>query len=322
MIELLKAKGFELSKNTQLTSLTGGVSCDIFLVQDGENCFVVKQALAKLKVKQDWFADTNRNMYEQRYLQYLNTILPQCAPKVIAAFEHDNLFVMEYLGNQHQDWKKRLLQKEFCSQTAHLIGYALGVIHQKSWLDPIAKDQFDSDDNFKELRLAPYFETLADSYPEQRPAISALCQKIAGRKLCLVHGDFSPKNILVKKGDVKIIDCEVAWFGDPAFDVAFMLHHLFLKYFHFNDPALLKLSRTFINAYQSALTPVYLTDVPFDHIANITALLMLARIDGKSPVEYLSQQEKKQVRKFALTLFAQKITTYHELEKEIQQHEN
>ena len=199
MIELLKSKGFELSENTKVTSLSGGVSCDICLVEDGTENFVVKQALAKLKVKQDWFAETNRNMYEQRYLQYLNRILPKYAPKVIASFEHDNLFVMEYLGNNYRDWKKCLLNKEFNEQTAELIGDALGLIHKKSWNDPVIAQQFDSGENFKQLRIAPYFETLVEIYPEISADILNLCEKIQQKKQCLVHGDFSPKNILVRK---------------------------------------------------------------------------------------------------------------------------
>ena len=322
MIELLKSKGFELSENTQLTSLTGGVSCDIFLVQDGENSFVVKQALAKLKVKQDWFADTNRNMYEQRYLKYINHYLPEFAPKVIASYEHDNLFVMEYLGDQHSDWKQCLLKNEFDQSTAQLIGHALGLIHKKSWLDPYAKEQFDSDVNFSQLRLAPYFETLTTSYPEHEQNILRLCEQILQQKTCLVHGDFSPKNILVKQDDIKIIDCEVAWFGDPAFDIAFLLHHLFLKYFHMKNTELLVLAKIFYNAYSTTLGKEYLQQISFGHIAKITSLLMLARIDGKSPVEYLTNETQNIVRTKALALFSKNFTSYEELQKEIETNEN
>lgn len=317
MIELLKSKGFELSDNTTITSLSGGVSCDIALVQDGSKSYVVKQALAKLKVKQDWFADTNRNMYEQRYLKYLNTILPDYAPKVLASFENENLFVMEYLGDQYRDWKQDLLQRKFDLQTAELIGKALGLIHKHSWLDPAVAEQFNSDENFQQLRLSPYFMTLVDIYPEHSKAILALCNQIQQNKLCLVHGDFSPKNILVKPGDIKIIDCEVAWFGDPAFDIAFMLHHLFIKYFHFNQTALLDLSNEFLDAYKVALGTELFNQISFAHIVKITALLMIARVDGKSPVEYLSEIDSQRIKAKALTIFTKQITTYTDLQEEI-----
>ena len=322
MIELLRSKGFELSDNAQLTSLSGGVSCDIFLVQDGTESFVVKQALAKLKVKQDWFADTNRNMYEQRYLQYINNILPEYAPKVIASFEHDNLFVMEYLGDDYSDWKKCLLNKEFNKQTAELIGKALGLIHQKSWQDPLAAEQFDSGENFKQLRISPYFETLVDIYPEHSQAILALCEKIQQNKYCLVHGDFSPKNILVKQGSIKIIDCEVAWFGDPSFDIAFMLHHLFIKYIHFENDAFLELSQLFFNAYKAALGDKLFDQIEIEHLEQTTLLLMIARIDSKSPVEYLTEDTRNKVRQKALTLFSKTISSYEELQEGIKTNEN
>jgi 5-methylthioribose kinase len=317
MIELLKSKGFELSDNVQLTSLSGGVSCDICLVQDGTESFVVKQALAKLKVKQDWFADTNRNMYEQRYLKYINDIVPAYAPKVIASFENDNLFVMEYLGNDYSDWKQCLLKEEFDDNAAKLIGHALGLIHKNSWHDPLAAEQFDSSENFKQLRISPYFETLVDIYPEHSSAIKTLCEKILHNKHCLVHGDFSPKNILVKQGNIKIIDCEVAWYGDPSFDIAFMLHHLFIKHIHFNNDALLALSETFFNAYKTSLGDELFEKISFEHLAQTTLLLMIARIDSKSPVEYLTEETRCKVRNIALTLFNKKITSYDELEKGI-----
>ena len=317
MIELLKSKGFELSDNTTLTSLSGGVSCDIGLVQDGSQSYVVKQALAKLKVKQDWFADTNRNMYEQRYLKYLNTILPDYAPKVLASFENENLFVMEYLGDQYCDWKQDLMQEKFDIKAAELIGKALGLIHKHSWLDPIVAQQFDSDENFNQLRLSPYFMTLVDIYPEHSTAILALCKQIQQNKYCLVHGDFSPKNILVKQGDIKIIDCEVAWFGDPAFDIAFMLHHLLIKFFHFKKMDLLALSSAFLQAYQTALGDELFNKIAIEHVVKITSLLMIARIDGKSPVEYLSDADRQIVRTKSLALFTKNITNYTDLQKEI-----
>lgn len=322
MIELLKSKGFELSDNTKITSLSGGVSCDICLIQDGSKSFVVKQALAKLKVKQDWFADTNRNMYEQLYLQYLNKILPEYAPKVIASFEHDNLFVMEYLGDDYNDWKHCLLNKEFDHQSAELIGQALGLIHQKSWHDPLVEKQFDSSKNFKQLRISPYFETLVNIYPEHSQEILTLCEKILQNKHSLIHGDFSPKNILVKKGHIKIIDCEVAWYGDPSFDIAFMLHHLFIKYIHFNDESFLALSETFFNAYKASLGIDLINQISIEHLAKTTLLLMLARIDSKSPVEYLSEKSRSNVRDIALTLFNKKITSYKELQEGLKNNEN
>ena len=48
-------------------------------------------------------------------------------------------------------------------------------------------------------------------------------------KRALVHGDVSPKNILVGPRGPVFLDAECAWYGDPAFDLAFCLNHLLLK---------------------------------------------------------------------------------------------
>lgn len=200
--------------------------------------------------------------------------------------------------------------------------HALGLIHQKSWQDAQVAKQFDSGGNFKQLRIEPYFESLVDIYPEISTEILQLCEKIQQNKQCLVHGDFSPKNILVKQGHIKIIDCEVAWYGDPSFDIAFILHHLFIKHLHFKDDALLELSERFFNAYKTALGDELFKQISIAHVAKTTALLMIARIDGKSPVEYLTPETRNKVRQTALTLFNKKITSYDELAKGIKNNEH
>ncbi|RKF13704.1 aminoglycoside phosphotransferase family protein [Alginatibacterium sediminis] len=308
MLDLLKEKGFQLANDVQLTPLTGGVSCDIHLVESGADTFVVKRALAKLKVKQDWYANTNRNCYEQRYLQYVGEHLPEIVPKVIAAYEHDNFFVMEFLSGDFRDWKKWLLERQVDNKIAALIGKSLAQIHALSWDDPKARALFDSDVNFHELRLSPYFEAMFERHPQLKLVLKDLCDSIAKNKQCLVHGDFSPKNILVDGQQIKIVDCEVAWYGDPAFDIAFMLHHLLLKSYAFKDASFIEAARVFYQSYVDQLGQKKLATISPSHLCLITQMLMLARIDGKSPVEYLDPQSTNLLRQNILQMLSEKVS--------------
>lgn len=304
VLELLKKRQLLTTDDATLTPLTGGVSCEIYLVEDGDRRFVVKRALSKLKVKQDWFANTNRNRYEQQYLSYVGALFPQWVPKVLAAFPKDEFFTMEFLPGEYRDWKKRLLAGERKVETAATIGKALGAIHRVSWHDLNAMRQFDSDENFEDLRLSPYFVSLVPLYPQLRPQIEQMCQRIRSNKHCLVHGDFSPKNILVAEQDIKIVDCEVAWFGDPCFDIAFALHHLLLKRCHLGDSSLTDMAVAFYDSYRQELGESPLTAIDEQHLMEVTLFMMLARLDGKSPVEYLSDTEKTEIRERVMIALA------------------
>ena len=152
IIDLLRQHNVLKEDQAIATPLTGGVSCEIFLIEDGDKKYVAKRALSKLKVEQDWFADTSRNIYEQRYLIYVGQQFPNWVPNILQSFEEDNLFLMEYFPSRFKDWKKDLMQGELDSTVAHTLGNALGSIHKMSWKDDYARSQFDSDKNFYELR--------------------------------------------------------------------------------------------------------------------------------------------------------------------------
>lgn len=297
---LLQKHGLLTSDEVTLTPLSGGVSSDIFLVEDGEKKFVIKQALATLRVADEWHANISRNMYEQRYIRYVGKRFPQWTPKLLASFEQDNLFAMEFLAGDYLDWKKALLRQKCSGSIANTVGEALGAIHHCSWGCEEAEQRFDSVQNFQELRLSPYFESLIPKHPELEQDILSLCQRIRSTKTCLVHGDYSPKNILVSQHDIKIIDCEVAWYEDPVFDLAFMINHLVIKSIHFQNPEFVELAKIFYQAYRNALRAEMLSDIDPEHLCKTISYLMLARVDGKSPVEYLDKTGKDEVRRHAL----------------------
>ncbi|MEF8856196.1 MAG: phosphotransferase, partial [Haloplanus sp.] len=115
----------------------------------------------------------------------------------------------------------------------------------------------------------------------------------------LVHGDYSPKNVLVDRSDDPvpwILDFEVAHWGDPAFDAAFMLNHLFIKsiYNHDRHAAYADAADRFWTAYDRAAE----WDIERETVAEL-AVLMLARVDGKSPVEYVDRAVAEALRRVA-----------------------
>lgn len=287
----------------RLVPLRGGVSSDIFRVEDGDRVFAVKRALDKLKVSADWFADTSRNAYEQAYIREVAGFRPDAVPGLLRADPADGYFCMEYLDG-FVNWKEELLAGNCDVHVARRAGALLGEIHRRTWHDPRLAKQFDAMELFDQLRIDPYLRKAAERHPAAAPEILAEAARLRQSRQCLVHGDFSPKNLLHRDGRLVILDCEVACFGDAAFDVAFLLNHLLLKAAARPDAGreLEHLFHGFVEHYQAE------NPSPFAEITAATnrllPMLMLARVDGKSPVEYLTPAAQEQVRGFALHAIA------------------
>jgi len=300
LLSQLRRLGLLAAGDVHVEPLAGGVSGDIFLVAQNGHRFVVKQALAKLRVKDDWFADVGRNRYEQEYLRYVGEFLPHAVPKVLASDAAQGFFVMEYLGEGYANWKSLLLGGAAQTSHAQWAGRILGEIHARSWKDPEAQALFATARNFHELRIEPYLLTTGTRHPHLRTWFEAEATRLEKASLCLVHGDFSPKNILIRKDRMVVLDCEVAWFGDPAFDVAFLLNHLFLKSLHLlgQRDDFLALGAGFELAYLEALGAERSAEVA-RHVPRLLLMLLLARVDGKSPAEYLTDPRKREfIRRF------------------------
>ena len=216
-----------------ITPLSGGVSSEIYLVDDGDKRFVVKKALPKLNVAADWYADVNRNSSEQAYLKYVQQFLPRAVPSILHTDFTEGLFIMEYLGDGFTNWKTTLLQQQIDPKHTIEAARILGSIHCHSWGDSSVASSFDTVQNFYELRLEPYLLATAKKHPKISPLLEQESLRLSSSAVCLVHGDYSPKNILIHPNRMVILDCEVAWYGDPTFDVAFLLSHLLLKSLHF-----------------------------------------------------------------------------------------
>ena len=288
----LEGAGLLRSGNATVTPLAGGVSCDIWRVEDDGRRFAVKRALPKLRVQAEWFASPFRNRHEQDYLKYVGKFLPGVVPGIL--FSGKDFFAMEFLGDEFRDWKKLLLSGTVVRETADDAGRTLGRIHRESWNDPEAAGLLATDRHFHELRIAPYLLASADKHPEIAGLIHAEAKRLASTKLALVHGDYSPKNLMVAPGRLVVLDCEVAWFGDPAFDLCFLINHLLLKSLHLRERAgaLLDLVPRMLFAYHAEIGENRFQTVS-RHSPALLLCLLLARVDGKSPVEYLTAPSKK-----------------------------
>jgi len=299
-LETLRQDGVVTTADARLVTLTGGVSSEIYRVEDGSRTFVVKRALEKLRVEADWRADIGRNRFERLYLERVGQIVPGAVPKVFSV--HNGYFTMEWLGGNWQNWKTRLLAGDCRIEDAAAAGRILGRIHSATFGELAFSREFDTTGNFRQLRLDPYFQTVAEKHPQLRPLIETEIARIANTRECLVHGDYSPKNMLLSGNRLVVLDCEVAWYGEPAFDLAFLLNHLLLKALY-HSPADKGLGALFTAARNTYLAERKLSDEDaFDlRTARILLLLLLARVDGKSPVEYLPPDKQGRIRQFVLS---------------------
>ena len=268
--------------------LTGGVSSEIWKV--GNVC--VKRALPRLRVAQRWEAPIERNRYEHLWLEAAAAAAPGAAPRILACDDQAGLFAMEYVDAPV--WKELLRQGKAQPRFAAQVGTALAAIHTATAGSAQLARRFATDTIFHAIRLEPYLVSTAQRHTDLSEILTSLVRRTASTKVCLVHGDVSPKNILVGARGPVFLDAECAWYGDPAFDLAFCLNHLLLKCLWVPG------SRSAFLACFDALSSSYLQGVPFPNVeqraASLLPALLLARVDGKSPVEYLTETDREFVR--------------------------
>jgi len=284
--------------------LPGGVSCHIFKVETGERSFVLKQALEKLEVKVEWLSHPSRIFQEIDCLEWVaQHVDPKTVPKVLGRDDARFLFIMAVAPEGAENWKQHLLRGEVDAAFAEKIGDFLGRVHALTHEDAKIQKRFADKSRFEELRLDAYLRFSSRQHLDLEPILSEEIERLSAAQIALVHGDYTPKNFLVlPKGGVWILDWEVAHFGDPAFDVASCLNHLLIKsqFLPEHRESFLEAARLFWAAYRARSSLV-----TFPHLGRLTGMLMLARVDGKSPVEYVTDDRLKErlrqvARKFIL----------------------
>ena len=284
--------------------LTGGVASDIAMVDLGAKRICVKFALPKLKVAQDWHAPVHRNAAEFAWLKVAAGVSADSAVQLFGHSAESHGFAMEYLeGEDVYLWKDHLLSETPGRGEAAKVAALLGKIHAASTRRDFETGPFHNSDDFHALRIEPYLSATRKAHPALAGIIEPLEEMLYHSQAVLVHGDASPKNILFRRGAPILLDAECATLGDACFDPAFCLNHLILKAIH------LPASRATYLAEALAFWQAYAPHATWEAAADIEArvcavlpVLMLARVDGKSPVEYLSPKEQQTVRDIAIPL--------------------
>jgi len=298
------------NQQVKFSPLLGGVSSDIYRVDLPSRVICVKRALAKLKVAAEWEAPVARSRYEVEWMRVAGKIRSGAIPEILGEDRETGTFAMAYLApDTHPLWKSQLRDGTIDVGFASAVGDVLGRIHGATADCADVAARFPTDDIFFAIRLEPYLVASARAHPDLSPRLYALVETTRSTKKTLVHGDFSPKNLLAGPAGPVILDAECAWYGDPAFDLAFVLDHLLLK------AAWQPQWRAGYAASFEALIDAYLPHVDWEPPAALAArtgallpALMLARIDGKSPVEYLTEEKiKNEVRSFARTLLQAQV---------------
>ena len=293
----------------EIEELGGGVSSTVLKVNAGSETYCLKQSLAQLKVPTVWEAPVERVYAEIGWLHLANGISPGCAPKVIGVDRPTNSFVMLFLSPEnYPNWKAKLLSGNVDISFAVSVAATLVRLHRSTADQEAIKNAFANEANFVVLRLEPYLLETARNRPDQSSSLRMLAERTRMEKRALIHGDVSPKNILAGPSGPVFLDAECACYGDPAFDAAFLLNHLLLKSVAIPDS-----SASLLSAFDECAA-AYLSGVDWEPLQNIerrVAMLLpgltLARISGKSPVEYLSGTISNSVARVAGMLIDSRV---------------
>ena len=299
----LLVKNNLVSNKATIQNLDGGVSSDVYFVFDANKKLVVKSALAQLKTQIQWLADTSRSIAEVEALKLHKKITPNHLPEVIGFIE--NNLVIEAADETWVDLRKYLLETKEINQEwfIDLVGNLAKTLaswhNQTKNLDTLPKI-FDNKERLKQLRTHPFHRYCAELKPELGSILNHLADNLENKSNCLVHGDFSPKNVLTSTSESDkfwVIDAEVAHLGLAVFDQTYFLTHLILKATHKLEAKdlFLRAAQEFNNEYFSNLDQ----DLIDDNWPNYLGAILLARVIGKSPATYLTNTEKQKAEKIA-----------------------
>ena len=309
MTAALRDAGLLASGGTpEFAPLTGGVSSAIYRADLPNGPICIKRALEKLKVAADWHAPLERSASEVAWIRQVATIDGALVPDILFADDKRHLFAMAYLEpDTYPCWKPLLASGVTDAAFAGQVGDALGRVHSGAASSPALAKQFPHAGLFEALRIDPYIVHAATKHPDLAPHLLAIAEGLRTSRITLVHGDISPKNILCGLRGPVFLDAECACFGDPAFDLAFCLNHLLLKgaWHPEYGAGYARCAEALLARYRARVD--WEDWAGFEaRGARLLAALLLARVDGKSPVEYLTDDRRKSfVREFARSRLAE-----------------
>ena len=303
--------------HARVSTLAGGVSNRTVLVEpvDGMAPFVLKQALNKLRVQAEWHADPERIHVEARALDWIGRLCgPDVVPRRLFEDRRHHLLAMTAVPRPHRTLKEGLIAGEIDDGLLTELAVILGTLHRTSTrrAGELARD-FADRRFFETLRLDPYYGYTAERVPAARSFLRDLQADTRTVTVALVHGDYSPKNVLVHNHRLVLIDHEVAHLGDPAFDVGFSLTHLLSKAHHLRSPALAAAAAEYWRRYQDEVRAVPWSGSLESRAVRHTLACLLARVAGKSPLEYLDASARSRQTAAVLALIPEPPDTIPEL---------
>jgi len=291
IIAELRGAGLIDEGDVALEPLTGGVSCDVWKVETPTGPIVVKRPLPQLRVAAEWLAPVERGISEVRWLRRARGVDARIAPEVLAELPTGHAFAMRFLPDCPV-WKDELVAGRVDPDFAGALGHRIAAVHAATANNEADRAAFPNDEMFAALRVDPFLLYVAQHDAELAPALRGLAADLSERKIALVHGDVSPKNILVSADGPVFLDAECAVYGDPAFDLAFCTTHLLLKAVWLDDARLGAAATALVNAYRAGIDWED-ADALLLRAGKLTAALLLARVEGKSPAPYLTDAEHK-----------------------------
>lgn len=296
MAQYLVARGLLPAGAASVEELGGGVSSRVFLVAAHRRRLVAKQPLPRFRVRDEWLVDPDRVKVEADFLRHIGSRLPSGSlPEFVSFDEAEQVLVVTAAAPNFRPWKTALLTGDADPRLAQNAGTLLAKIHRIGIEDPSLRATFEQPRLFDQQRIDPYLRALVASNPKRAPAIRHVIAHLENDRTTLIHGDFSPKNMLTDAGALLLVDHEVATWNDPLFDVSFFLNHLLLKFAHLEGSEdISECVHGFIGAYTEAAPSV--ARERLQHPSHLLPSLMLARVDGKSPVEYLTERTREDVR--------------------------
>lgn len=294
-----------------VTELGGGVSNVVLLAVTESDRMVIKQSLPQLKVAHTWTATTERTVHEGRALQMIGSRWPDEVPAVRDLDVQRRILVINGADSSWSDWKDSLLAGRIQPTLGAVMGTRLARWQSSIPPSEIVAAGLHDPDTFAQLRIDPYYRATAVALPEWSDALNEHAAELR-TATCFVHGDFSPKNVLVGDSGCWNIDFEVAQLGNPVFDVAFLLTHLLLKAVHlpYCRDDLFATAEHFLSAYNAGSTSPMFGE---QQLAGQVGCLLLARIAGKSPIEYLDPGQRHITRTIAELLLTGSVPTVSEL---------
>lgn len=288
----LRTVGLVGEGDVALAPLTGGVSCDVWKVETPSGPIVVKRPLPQLRVAAEWHAPVERGTSEVRWLRRARGVDPRIAPEVLAELP-GHAFAMRFLPGCPV-WKDELMAGRVDADFAAKVGTGIAAVHAVTAHDDGDRADFPNDEMFRALRVDPFLLYVAQHDAELAPTLTTLADDLMSRKIALVHGDVSPKNILVSADGPVFLDAECAVYGDPAFDLAFCTTHLLLKAVWSGDARLNEAAAALVAAYRASIDWED-AEALLLRAGKLTAALLLARVEGKSPAPYLTDPEHKRI---------------------------